>query len=352
MKILILTQKVDVDDPVLGFFHRWLTELSRHYESIIVICLGAGRVELPGNIRVISLGKRSGDSEAKFGIFRRIGYVLNFFRNILRELRNYESVFVHMNQEYVLLGFPVWKISGKKVMLWRNHPAGSMLTDLAVYFSDEVFCTSRFSYTAGFSKTRLMPVGIDTALFRRNPLQRKSPGSILYLGRISRIKNIDMLIGALNGMKEEGIDFRCDIVGGAYSMDDRNYLDELKDAVSNYALGEKISFSGPVPNYASPDVYNSHEVVVNLSPDGMFDKVIFEAMSSETLVLTSNRNLSGEIGNEFLFEYRNKKDLVRKLSAAVSMPVSAKEKRGKSLRDYVIAKHGLEKLAGEIRKYS
>ena len=352
MKLLILAQKVDSADPILGFFHRWLSELSAHYESIIVICLGSGRVDLPGNIRVISLGKKAESRGTRVNFFLRILYAFNFFRHIIREIPNYGSVFVHMNQEYVILGFPVWKLSGKKVMLWRNHPSGNILTDIAVLFSDEVFCTSRFSYTAGFKKTRLMPVGIDTDFFRKRPSVGKNPRSILYLGRISRIKNIDILIGALNEIRGRGTDFRCDILGGVYSADVRDYLEELKAAVSEYGLEGRVSFRESVSNDDSAGMYNSHEITVNLSPDGMFDKVIFEAMSCESLVLTSNRNLSGEIGGEFLFRYRDKKDLSRKIRSALDMPSPVKQESGRNFRDYVIARHGLKALAGEIRKYS
>lgn len=350
MKLLVLTQKVDMNDPVLGFFHRWLLEFSKNYESVIVVCLGSGKMKLPDNVRVFSLGKRA---MFESGLTRRIGYLFNFYKNILRELRNYDSVFVHMNQEYVVLGFPIWKIFGKRIMLWRNHPAGNFLTDFAVFISDVVFCTSKFSYTARFKKTRIMPVGIDTDSFRKNEISPKYPNSILYLGRISRIKNIDLLIEALNGIKKiEKKDFRLDVVGDAYSTDDQRYLNELKEMVSKYALKENISFPGPVSNNDSVGYYNSHEVTVNLSPDGMFDKVIFEAMSCEGIVLTSNKNLSGEIGSEFLFEFGDKNDLQEKLIQILKLSPVEKKTFGKNLRNYVVARHGLERLMNEVRKYS
>ena len=33
MKLLIVTQAVDTEDPVLGFFVRWIEELGKHVES-------------------------------------------------------------------------------------------------------------------------------------------------------------------------------------------------------------------------------------------------------------------------------------------------------------------------------
>ncbi len=52
MKLLILTQKVDINDDVLGFFHRWILEFAKHYEYITVIALEIGEYNLPENVKV------------------------------------------------------------------------------------------------------------------------------------------------------------------------------------------------------------------------------------------------------------------------------------------------------------
>ena len=168
MKLLILTQKVDMNDAVLGFFHSWLREFAARFDSIIVVCLEEGKHELPANVRVLSLGKeRSGA--------HKLDYIRCFYRHVWAERGNYDSVFVHMNQEYSILGGPLWKLLGKKSVLWRNHPDGSALTRLAVLLSDKVMCTSPHSFTARFAKTMIMPVGIDTDFFRPAPPGSASP---------------------------------------------------------------------------------------------------------------------------------------------------------------------------------
>ena len=58
MRLLILTQKVDINDDILGFFHRWIEEFAKRCEKVIVICLQEGRHDLPSNVKVLSLGKR------------------------------------------------------------------------------------------------------------------------------------------------------------------------------------------------------------------------------------------------------------------------------------------------------
>ena len=138
--ILILTQKMDIDDDVLGFFHNWIVELAKHYEKVTVICLEKGRHELPRDIKVLSLGKDEFLRYPRhFWFLRKIVALLRFYRYIFEERSNYDKVFVHMNQEYVLLGGFFWKMWGKKIFLWRNHPKGSFLTNIAIFLSDKVF---------------------------------------------------------------------------------------------------------------------------------------------------------------------------------------------------------------------
>src|SRR3989344_7209303 len=90
--LLILTQKVDRDDPVLGFFHGWLVEFARRFERITVVCLEEGVHSLPKNVEVLSLGKSTqGGPQPKADEPRvqasgwergllRLHYVLRFYR--------------------------------------------------------------------------------------------------------------------------------------------------------------------------------------------------------------------------------------------------------------------------------
>lgn len=57
MRLLIVTQKVDRDDDLLGFFHQWICEFAKHCDFVTVICLEKGEYALPANVRILSLGK-------------------------------------------------------------------------------------------------------------------------------------------------------------------------------------------------------------------------------------------------------------------------------------------------------
>ncbi len=57
MKLLAITQKVDQDDDILGFFHGWIEHISKHTDSLKVLALGKGKYNFDRDVEVASLGK-------------------------------------------------------------------------------------------------------------------------------------------------------------------------------------------------------------------------------------------------------------------------------------------------------
>jgi len=64
--LLIVTQKMDKDDPILGFFNSWVKEFAKIVPFVTIICLKKGKSDLPDNTKVLSLGKEDGISKAKY----------------------------------------------------------------------------------------------------------------------------------------------------------------------------------------------------------------------------------------------------------------------------------------------
>lgn len=339
MKLLVLTQKVDSDDDVLGFFHDWLIKLSDRFESIVVICLNKGKYSLPANVKVFSLGKENGQSKIK--------YILNFYKYIFGERNNYDKVFVHMNQEYVLLGGIFWKLFKKKVFFWRNHPNGGIFTRLAIMISDKVFCTSKFSYTAKFSKTIVMPVGIDTDKFTPSQnIDIYDERKILYLGRISPIKRLEVLINASNKF-DEGTEVH---IYGNPSSGSRKYYESLKE-LSKKNKAKCIFFDG-IKNGEVIDVYRLYPYSVNMTVDGSLDKTIFEHMACGGVVLCSNESVASMLddGDRELLIFRSGSvdDLSLKLDKVFDLNKDIKIELGLRLRRLVVERHSLERLISSL----
>lgn len=315
MRLLIITQKVDKNDPGLGFFHNWIVEFSRKFKSVVAICLYKGEFDLPDNVAVLSLGKEKWRSKLK--------YIFLLFYFSIRYFNRYDAVFVHMNEEYVVLAGWLWRIMGKKVYMWRNHHAGNRMTDMASWFCHNVFCTSKYSYTAKYKKTILMPIGVNTHIFKPDMSIDRVQNSILSLGRIAPSKNLEILIESLNNLKTQGIKYSASIYGDALPKD-KKYYDNLKDQVKNLDLD--VTFYSGIPNVETPRIYSKHDIFVNVSSNGMYDKTIVESMACGCLSLASNDNLIGQVDDKLIIKDRNSKDVTDSLKIALSLSTEEKEK--------------------------
>jgi glycosyltransferase involved in cell wall biosynthesis len=329
-RVLVITQAVDRDDPVLGFFHHWISKFAECAE-LSVICLRKGSYELPG-VRVISLGKEEG--AGKFGRLIRFASALWALR------REYDSVFVHMNDVYVVLAGWWWKLTGKRVGLWRNHPQGTWMTPFAVAFSDVVFCTSPHAFTARYTKTSRMPAGIDTDRFTPDAGVR-TRGSMLFFGRLSRIKHPELFLRALGKMKNETWTAR--IVGDPLPQDG-NFAEELHQLAADLGISDRVSFEPSIPNDEAPVLFGSSAIYVNATPTGSYDKTVIEAMAAGCLVAVGNRNFDGEIDPMFVWGEGDDASLAVCLTNLLKMP----QNEGSSLREYAVRTHGLDALIRQL----
>jgi len=291
MKLLVITQKIDRNDTILGFFHDWVLKMSDKFEKVEVICLQKGEYSFPENVRVYSLGKSAStsDSPMRRGKFQ---YVFNFYKHLSNLDGSYDKVFVHMNEEYVLLAGIYWKIKGIPVYFWRNHAKGSFLTLVSVWFSTKVFCTSTKSFTASFSKTVIMPAGVNTEIFKISEIFIRKKYSICMVGRVSPVKHIELALESVNILVKNGNQVSLSIVGDVPQID-LEYFEGLKKYVEDNDLSKIVSFQGGVSLDKLPEVYSGHEICLNLTDAGSFDKTIVEATGCGAVPLVSSDSFIG-----------------------------------------------------------
>ncbi|MBP9711140.1 MAG: glycosyltransferase family 4 protein [Candidatus Pacebacteria bacterium] len=338
MNLLICTQAVDRTDPALGFFHSWIEQLATRFDNITVLALRVGEHSLPSNVEVIPLGH---------GRLRRMIRILHYSVALRGK---YDAVFVHMSQEFVLLAGWLWKLLGKTIYLWRNHYAGTMATNIAARMCKKVFCTSKYSYTARYSNTVFMPVGIDTELFTRLSEVPRDPRSILFLGRIAPSKKPQVLLQALGMLKKRGVTFAASFYGSE-SPQDAAYAKKLRSMVDELNLSEEVSFKQSVPNRETPAVFNRHAIFVNCSPSGMYDKTLFEAASCECAVVAASKDFAELVDVRFVFEDGNADELARKIETLLSLSVLDQQGIGAQMRN-IARPHSvtnlMDKLAAEM----
>jgi glycosyltransferase involved in cell wall biosynthesis len=339
MKLLVLTQAVDTEDPVLGFMHSWIEEISKKFDHVEVVCLKSGRFSLPSNVSVHSLGKEGGRS--------RIKYVMRFYRYIFSLRKDYDAVLVHMNEEYVLLGGVFWMLWRKPVVLWRNHKMGSFSTRIAVLLSRTVCFTSPSAYAARFKNSVQMPIGIDTKKFSE-PNTPAADRSILFLGRIDGVKRPLEFLEALQALVAQGIRFRANIYGDPTYPDDP-FFTTFKNAVAPLEASGQVTLHHSVRNADTPAVYGAHMIYVNLTPSGSFDKTIGEAMACGCIVVTANAALHGVIPDAFITDSNDGTVIAAAIKAALECPVEERNSIVRQSRDYVEREHSLILLVEKLR---
>jgi len=343
MKLLLFTQKVDSRDTVLGFFHTWIVEFARRYEYVTVICLEEGEHSLPDNVRVLSLGKEKISEENRNSFSSKFSYVTKLYEYLRTIDGTYQSVFVHMNQEYVALAGLYWRMKGIPVYLWRNHPYGNMVTRFAVLISNKVFCTSNASFTARYAKTVIMPVGIDTSMYAPVSGKMRKKYSVCVVGRIAPVKHIERALEAVTQIVHSGGQVSLSIIGSPLPKD-IEYYEALKKYSTDNNLGSYVNFIDAVTPDKLPEIYSGHEVCLNLTDEGSFDKTIVEATACGAIPVVTNKSFAQMLPDVCVAE----KDS-QAIARAVKQLLIAKTqiKIAKNLEGFV-ASHSMDSLFSKL----
>jgi glycosyltransferase involved in cell wall biosynthesis len=330
MKLLIVTQVVDATHSDLGFFHTWIEEFAHRCEAVTVICLYKGTYTLPQNVRVLSLGKETGTS--------RIQRLARLFRYVWQERARYDSVFVHMNPEYIVLAGWFWKLWHKRVVLWYVHKQISLRLKVALWFVDAVCTTSTESFRVASPKVVHVGHGIPEAAFAERTTKETASISILMVGRMSRSKGVKEGVEVLAAL---GAGYELIIVGGTHTPEDVAYEREVRALVAAHNLLGAVRFVGPVSPDAVRQYYATSDVFLHLSTTGSTDKVVLEALAAGLPVVSSSEAFTDVPGVHFIPERR---DVV----VAEAVRVARRDTAALVGVEYVRVKHSLGGLIARI----
>jgi len=185
-------------------------------------------------------------------------------------------------------------------------------------------------------KLRIFPRGLDTQLFhptRRDPAFFEKFGAtngqvrLLYVGRVSREKDLDLLAEAYRRLREEGLSIQLCVVGhGPYS---REFSESLPEALfTGYLTGKELATA-----YASADIF------VFPSTTDTFGNVIIEAQASGVPVIVSDSGGPKELvendRNGLITKSHDVEDLTRAIRELVADP-ERRKRMGNFGRESVI----------------
>lgn len=341
--LLIITQKVDVNDDVLGFFVEWIRRLANKADKVSVICLLKGEYDLPDNVKVFSLGKEKHKSKLK--------YLLNFYKYIWQLRNDYNSAFVHMNPKYVVLGTPFWKIWKKKIVLWYAHGHVPTMLRLADKLTDVAVASTPEGYRVSAKKLKVIGQGIDTERFRPREFEIQGPFKIVSVGRITPSKDYETLIRATEILNKNNTNFQIEIAGQPATEKDIQYLEKLKSTIKDKQLLDIFKFVGPIANKDLPPFLQSANLFVNMSHTGSLDKAILEAMSCGLPILTCNealKNVLGDYSSQLMYSKRDDGVLAEKIDFIIKMPTDRMNITSSDMRKIVVENHGLDRFIDKL----
>lgn len=309
MKLAVATQRVDLDDPVLGATVPKLRALAERVDRLLVLTLFAGRHDLPENVRLCVLPP----GKAARGL--RFGAALAGERP--------DAVLAHMAPIYAVLAAPF----RAPVALWFTHPRDSRLLRVATRVSRIVLTVDERSFPFGSPKVRAIGHGIDVDRFRCRDARTSAPLRLLALGRFSRVKRYDLIDRASRRVGGVEVDF----VGPVLSDSDRAYrvsLPRTHDAVGWSQV---------------PELLSGYDAFVSATEAGSADKAVFEAAAACLPVLASSPAFAAFLPADLRFG--DEDELVERLEW---LKTADREALGAELRERVVRDHSVATWADRV----
>ena len=351
-RLLVVTQKVDAEHPVLAQTVDLLRELAARLDTVDVLCDSIGRHDLPANVRLRTFGSRT-----------RLGRGLLFTRALAASLRpratRPDAVLVHMVPLFVLLAAPLVKPLRVPILLWYTHWNPSRSLRLALPLVDVVLSVSPGSFPLSTPKLQATGHAIDVARFAPvGPRVERHPGDglrLLALGRTARWKGYDTMLDALELAVERGCDAHLEIRGPQLTPDEEAHADELRSRVAaSERLRTRVALEPALPREALPSLLAGADALLSATQPReteTLDKVVYEAAACEVPVVASNSALAEFLGGLPLalsFAPRDPDQLADRLLELAAAAAEVRAATGAELRRRVVSGHSVGSWADAV----
>jgi glycosyltransferase involved in cell wall biosynthesis len=349
MRLVLVTQTLDAEHPVLAQTLDLVDALAARSEELVVLCASVGSYpELPANVRVRVFGRPS-----------RLGRGLDFARALAAELRRRprpDAVLAHMVPVFLVLAAPLAKPLGVRLLLWYTHWHAGRTLRVAVRLADVILSVDRRSFPLDSPKVRGIGHAIDVERFK--PAAQRPGGGplrLLALGRTARWKGYDTMLAAVEQAAAHEIDATLEIRGPQLTDDERAHRAELEAATAASAvLRDRVRIEPPVRRAELPALIAAADALVSATQpraSETLDKVVYEAAACGIPVLASNAALAEFLGGlpvELRFPPRDAAALAERIAALAAAGPDVRADVGAELRRRVVEGHSLEAWADAV----
>ncbi|MGA1844464.1 MAG: glycosyltransferase family 4 protein [bacterium] len=284
MNLLLVNFVTDELHGVLAWQARVVKELAARCSALVVFTSRVGTFDTPSNVSIYQVPRRP------IGVPHRFGgrWLLNWSVCRLCRRHRIDAVFIHMDMEWSYRLYPCFALLGLPVVVWYAHGTVSRRLRWAVRCADRVLTSSSEGCRIDSPKVRVIGQGVDTSLFRI-PVQR-DPQDILYVGRISPRKRVDLLVRTMEAIRTRDRlrGCRLKIAGPMLTMEDVDYGQGISAFIWERGIQSDVDMVGYVPLEYVPRLYRTAFLHLNVSRTNSMDKTVLEALSSGCPVLTTN----------------------------------------------------------------
>ncbi|PIR52892.1 hypothetical protein COU76_03895 [Candidatus Peregrinibacteria bacterium CG10_big_fil_rev_8_21_14_0_10_49_10] len=276
MKLLIMTQKVDNTDPILGFFHQWIMQFAQQCNPGFVTVIGqfVGEHLLLANTKVESLEKEKGRGKfSQICLFWKLQWKLR---------KEYDVVLVHMTPIWIVLGAPLWLLLRKPMYLWYEARGTRWPLCVALLLVRKVFSASSHGMPLRTHKSVVVGHGIDTDFFSPGTEPRNEK-SLITVGRITASKHLDVILRAFRELPK---DYTLILAGAPITATDRTLEQDLHTQITTEGFEGRVSIRSANQETVR-DLLQKATVFVHASETSL-DKAVLEAMATGCLVVSTS----------------------------------------------------------------
>lgn len=322
LHVLMITPVIDEHDSYGGFVIGWINNLAERVNKLNVVTLRhVEQTQLPLNVTICSLGKQS----------NKLSKTLFFYRQMGGVIPKVDVIFCHMFPDFTLLVAPFAKLFRKPIVTWYAHGHVDLRLRLVHWLATRIVTSAEGGFRLKSDKVLVMGQGVDTVQFSptNRPRKKKAKKTILSLGRMTPVKEHEVLIGAADILvnEKEMRNLRFQIVGGTTLPFEEDYYQEIKRMVEKSRLGEYVEFIDFVPfddtvrYYQDCDLFVSTCCIGENGKAGGLGKTVLEAMACGKPVVVCGEPYSEVLqpyADLCLFESHKPESLAEKLAYLIA----------------------------------
>lgn len=338
MKLIVVTQHVDPDHPLLGATVPKLRALAGRVDELVVLAESAVPGPLPENCTVRLFAARS-----------RLGRGLRFLRALRRELRGADAVLAHMVPLYAVLAAPLARPRGVRVLLWYTQWHASPTLRVAERVANRVLSVEPASFPFASRKLTAIGHGIDAAQIAcRSSEPAVPPLRLLALGRYSSVKGYPALIRGVAEASARGVDVRLAVHGPVSNEAEGRHREELTRLTEALGLSDRVVLGEALPRPEALAAVSLANALASATVRGAADKVVLEAALSSVPAIVPDHAFAELVPEELRFRADDPSSIADAFERYAALAPAERRRLGETLRARALAGHTVDSWADAV----